>query len=85
MIDWLIWSWNVSSSDYLQKTGQARLGEESVEAVDFLPFLDVGVVLGDTLEGEFFHEVDDCWLDHVTFLLVSLRLTETRRDSLRSA
>jgi hypothetical protein len=50
-----------------------------------LPFLDVGIVLGNTLEGEFFHEVDDCWLDHVTFLLVSLRLTETRWDSLRSA
>lgn len=50
----------------------ADLGEESVETVDLLTFLDVGIVLRDTLEGEFVHEVDDCWLNHVMILSVSL-------------
>jgi hypothetical protein len=35
-----------------------ELGEEGVEAVDFLTFFDVGVELSDTAEGEFVHEVD---------------------------
>lgn len=35
-----------------------ELGEEGVEAVDLLSLLDEGVVLGHTLEGQLFHEVD---------------------------
>lgn len=35
-----------------------QLGEESVEAVDLLALLDVGVELGDAPEGELLHQVD---------------------------
>mmetsp|Transcript_2510 Transcript_2510/g.4648 ORF Transcript_2510/g.4648 Transcript_2510/m.4648 type:complete len:205 (-) Transcript_2510:386-1000(-) len=35
-----------------------QLGEEGVEAVDLLAFFDVGVELGDTPQGELFHQVD---------------------------
>lgn len=32
-------------------------GEQSVEAVDFLPLRDVGVVLSNALQGQFLHQV----------------------------
>jgi hypothetical protein len=35
-----------------------QLGEESVEAMDFLSLLYVGVKLGDASEGEFLHQLD---------------------------
>ena len=35
-----------------------QLGEEGVEAVDLLPLLDKGVVLGDALQGQLVHQVD---------------------------
>lgn len=36
-----------------------QLAEQSVQAVDLLLFFNEGVVLGDTLQREFLHEVDD--------------------------
>lgn len=33
-------------------------GEQSVEAVDFLPLCDVGVVLSNALQGQLLHQVD---------------------------
>ncbi len=42
-----------------------ELGEEGVEAVDLLPFLDVGVKLGDSPKGELLHQVDGIWLGDV--------------------
>ena len=35
-----------------------QLGKKSIEAVDLLPFLDVGVELGDTPKGELLHQID---------------------------
>jgi len=35
-----------------------KLGEERVETMDLLAFLDVGVKLRDTTQGEFVHEID---------------------------
>ena len=40
----------------------SHLGEESIEAVNLLSLLNKGVVLGNTLEGELFHEIDLVWL-----------------------
>lgn len=37
---------------------KADLGEEGVEAVDFLAFLEESVVLGDAAKSEFVHEVN---------------------------
>lgn len=42
-----------------------QLGEESVEAVDFLSLLDVGVKLGDAPEGEFLHQLDGIGVGNV--------------------
>ena len=42
-----------------------KLGEEGVEAVDLLPFLDVGVKLGDAPKGELLHQVDGVGLGNV--------------------
>ena len=42
-----------------------QLGEERVEAVDLLPLLHEGVVLGDALEGELIHQVDLVGVAHV--------------------
>lgn len=42
-----------------------KLREECVQAVDFLLLFNEGVILGDTAEGEFVHEVDFVWLVHV--------------------
>lgn len=39
--------------------------------MDFLPFFDVGVILRDTFQCEFIHEIDLEWLDHVSVLLIS--------------
>ena len=44
---------------------KSHLGEESVQAVDFLLLLHVGVVLGDTLERELLHQVDLVRVVHV--------------------
>ena len=49
---------------------KTNLGEQSVEAVDFLPFLDKSVVLGDTTKGEFVHEIDFVRILHVLVLEV---------------
>ena len=35
-----------------------QLGEEGVEAVDFLSLFDVGIKLGDASEGKFLHQLD---------------------------
>ena len=42
-----------------------QLGEERVEAVDLLPLLHEGVVLGDSLQGQFVHQVDLVRISHV--------------------
>lgn len=42
-----------------------NLGEQRVQAVDLLLLLDVGVVLGDALEGELLHQIDLVWVVHV--------------------
>jgi len=47
---------------------EADLGEQGIEAVDFLPLFDICVELGDTFQREFIHEVDLEWLDHVSIL-----------------
>jgi hypothetical protein len=52
------------------KWGSSNLGEERVEAVHFLPLLDEGVVLRNTLQGEFFHEIDLVGLPKESFLEV---------------
>lgn len=44
------------------------LGEEGVEAVDFLAFLDKGIVLGNTTKRQFVHQVDLVGLDHMLIL-----------------
>jgi hypothetical protein len=41
-----------------------ELGEEGVEAVYFLLFLNKGVVLGNTAQSEFVHQVDDVCIGH---------------------
>lgn len=61
-------SLSISDVTYRAEGTPTHLGEESVEAVNLLPFFDVGVILGDTLEGEFFHQVDFVWLHHVSVL-----------------
>lgn len=53
-------------------TKLAHLGEQRVETVHFLSLFDIGVVLGDTFQGELIHEVDVEGLDHVSILPVSL-------------
>ena len=45
-----------------------QLGEERVEAVDLLPLLDEGVVLGDAAEGQLLQEVDHVRLLEVPVL-----------------
>ena len=42
-----------------------KFGEEGVQAVDLLLLFNEGVVLGDTPEGEFVHEVDLIWFLHM--------------------
>ena len=44
------------------------LGEEGVEAVDLLAFLEKGIVLGKTTQGQLVHEVDLVGLDHMLIL-----------------
>ena len=38
-----------------------EFGKKSVEAVNLLPFLDVGIELGNTAECEFVHEINAVW------------------------
>lgn len=45
-----------------------ELGEEGIEAVDFLAFLDEGIVLGNTTKRQFVHQVDLVGLDHMLIL-----------------
>ena len=40
------------------KKGRTCLGEQSVQTMNLLAFFDKGVVLGDSTESEFVHEVD---------------------------
>ena len=42
-----------------------ELGEEGVKAVNLLAFLDVGIELGNTPKGKFFHQIDRIGLWHV--------------------
>ena len=42
-----------------------KLGEQGVQAVDFLLFLHEGVILGNAPQGELVHEVDLVGADHV--------------------
>ncbi len=42
-----------------------ELGEEGVQAVDFLLLFDEGVVLGDSAESEFVHEIDLVGISHM--------------------
>lgn len=46
-------------------------GEEGVETMNLLSFFDKGVVLGNTFQGKFVHEISHEWLDHVLVLPVS--------------
>ena len=63
------WRGEVSARKGRKRTGKrAHFGEESVEAVDLLTFLDESVVLGDSSKGELVHEVDLVGLDHVLVL-----------------
>mgnify|MGYP007051646149 CR=1 FL=1 len=50
------------------------LGEERVETVNLLPLFDIGVVLGDTAEGELVHQIDLVWGTHV--LVLATRQTQ---------
>lgn len=50
-----------------QKSG-AYLREEGVEAMDFLRFFNIGIILSDTFKSKFVHEVDFVWLNHVLVL-----------------
>lgn len=69
-----------------QQNGEGTdLGEESVEAVDLLPFLQEGVVLSDSAKGELVHEVDLVRLVHplvlqTTPLVSSLLLHSLARN-----
>jgi hypothetical protein len=59
MIDWLIWSWDTELEGYAySRQHRMYLGEEGVQAVDLLSFFDIGIVLRDTTQGEFVHEID---------------------------
>lgn len=40
----------------------AQFGEQRVETVDFLLLLNIGVVLGDSLESQLVHQVNDDWI-----------------------
>ena len=44
------------------------LGEESVEAVDFLPLLHIGIVLSDPLQSQLIHQIDGVGCAEVTLL-----------------
>jgi len=48
------------------------LGEESVEAVDFLALLDKSIILGNTAKCQFVHQVDLVRLDHMLVLIRTL-------------
>lgn len=48
-----------------------KLGEESVEAVEFFLFLEVGVVLGYSLKGKLVHEVDEFGVRNILLLEAS--------------
>ena len=45
-----------------------ELGEEGVESMQVFLLLEVGIVLGHTLQGELIHEVDILRVRHVIFL-----------------
>ena len=47
-----------------------ELGEESVETVDLLSLLDVGVILGHTFQGELVHQVDRVGASEVALLFI---------------
>lgn len=73
MMDWLIWSCEevqVSEQRDGRRTRATNLGEESVEAVDLLPFLQEGVVLSDSAKSELVHEVDLVRLVHPLVLRI---------------
>ena len=42
-----------------------EFGEEGIEAMDFLALFNEGVILGDTAQSEFIHEVDFVRIIHV--------------------
>jgi hypothetical protein len=50
---------------------QAYLGEEGIETMDLLSLFDKCVVLGNTFQGEFVHQVSHEWLNHVLILFIS--------------
>jgi hypothetical protein len=53
----------------INSTGRPTyLGEKSVETVDLLTLLDIGVVLGNTTKGKFIHEIDFIRIVHVLIL-----------------
>lgn len=45
-----------------------QLREEGVEAMDLLLLIDITVILGDTSQGEFVHEIDLVWVPHMFVL-----------------
>ena len=56
------------------------LREEGVEAVDFLAFLHKGIVLGDTSQCQFIHEVDFIGVLNMTLLKVLDSHRKSRRE-----
>lgn len=52
----------------ITQNGVRYLGEECVEAMNFLFILKENVVLCDTLQSEFLHEIDDSTVWHILFL-----------------
>lgn len=56
-------------------------GEQRVQTVDFLPLGDVGVVLGDALQGQLLHQVDLIGLLKVLALGRDTQRTVSRESS----
>lgn len=48
-----------------------ELGEEGVQAVEFLALLEVGVILSYTFESQFLHQIDEMWFFEVFLLEIS--------------
>ena len=53
--------------------------------MNLLSFFDKGVVLGNTFQGEFVHEISHEWLDHMFVLPISYRLCKVSSSLLRTA
>lgn len=55
------------------------LAEESVQTMDFLLFLNIGIELSDSNQGQFLHQIDFIWSLHMFAHEEGHRLWESRR------